>query len=114
MIKINLDKSIEMVQGNTAYLDVNIKENYNNYKWKNGDVLNFILKKNIRDISPVLSLQTSIYNNLIFNFNPSDTSFLTPGDYYYQINLVSVDGSVYTIIPINKFKLIPNLSIGGN
>lgn len=113
MIKINLDNSIEMVQGDTAYLNVNIQDNINNYKFKKGDTLNFTLKKDIKDISPALTLQTSTYNKFVFYFAPSDTKFLNAGDYYYQISLVSVDGTMYTIIPINKFILIPNLAVGG-
>lgn len=43
------------------------------------------------------------FGDLIIDFSPSDTQYLFPGKYYYEIKVKLSDGSVDTVVPETEF-----------
>lgn len=80
----------------------------------------FLLREQPDDVTNVLRFTTADNpTNLVFetldsvldlSFAPTDTSGLTLGLYFYQVQIALVDGSIYDAIPWNLF----DLNLGGS
>lgn len=97
-------KTISLTRGDSAYLDLHI---YNKdgsvYEMQIGDALWFAVKKDANDSTYAIAPK-AVGNDMVLTINPSDTSSLDFGTYYYDVQLKnSMSGYVNTIIPISKF-----------
>ncbi len=107
MIKVN-SNHIYMTRGDTVSFNCQIQ--YSNsskteYEMQTGDTLVFTVRTKAKNTSgdDYLIQKSSTTNQIALL--PEDTALLNYGDYVYDIQLTLIDGSINTIIPINKITL---------
>lgn len=94
-------QDIQLTRGDSAYFGIVINENGGGtYKRQEGDQLIFTIKKSYNsDFSYV----EKHIKGLDLILNPSDTAELDYGTYWYDIELTTVDGSVFTVVGPARF-----------
>ena len=102
MIRIDKD-NIHLTKGDSAFLNLEI---YNNqhvpYKVQDGDIIT-ITVRNYIDNSLVFT--KSVQAGTCIAIEPTDTNAATIGRYKYDIQLETLAGEIYTIIPKSNFYL---------
>ncbi len=80
-----------------------------------GDTLRFAVKhttmrggKQYKDENPLI-LKNIPYNTCILQLDPSDTKNLDFDTYVYDVEITYADGTVYTFIDTEEFKLTPEV-----
>ena len=71
------------------------------------DVITMTVRKR-EDNVPAISKTAE---NGVINFNPADTKTLATGYYYYEIQLTTFGGNVYTIIPATLFEIGEEITV---
>ena len=114
MFKINYDKKITMVQGDTGVIRMRI----HNYELSQGDEVRFaivnkanpsILLCQHSDKKIVLEKQVTVFEkdgSARIVIYPDDTEYLQPGKYLYEIQVKTKDGRVDTVVPLTSFTLM--------
>ena len=114
MFKINYDKKITMVQGDTGVIRMRI----HNYELSQGDEVRFaivnkanpsILLCQHSDKKIVLEKQVTVFEkdgSARIVIQPYDTEYLQPGKYLYEIQVKTKDGRVDTVVPLTSFTLM--------
>jgi hypothetical protein len=99
---LNIKKGvITLTRGDSAVLKLDLKTtDGESYAMQSGDSLLLTLKTS-PDVAEIL-MQKKI-NNMEFIINPEDTSSLAFGIYYYDIQLTTADGYIYTVCQCNKW-----------
>lgn len=100
MLKIE-DNNIYLTRGNTAIIDVTIMDGDNPYIFRDGDVLEFAVRRKC-DFNNVVLSKRRIEPS--FTFIKNDTKDLALGEYVYSITLFGANGTIDTFI-IGKFTL---------
>lgn len=109
MFRIQPDNKIQLTKGDTATIQVEAYDNDNKpYAIKSTDVVTLKVKKTQNSLQNAI-LKTADANHII-TILPSDTSSLTSGLYVYDVQITTNEGNVYTIIPLNYFELIEEIS----
>ena len=109
MFIIQKDKKIILTKGDSATIQVSAYDNDGNeYEIKSTDVVTMKVKETPNSETTSIS-KTADANNII-TILPNDTSSLTAGTYVYDIQLVTAENNVYTIIPMNYFEIIEEIS----
>jgi hypothetical protein len=102
-----IDNKVYLTRGDTGSLTLNIKDEKTNlpYLLKDDDVLYFTVKKNI-------NTNTKSFQKVITSFNEgvaeifitnADTKDLPFGEYVYDCQVTSADGSINTVIKPKPF-----------
>ena len=114
MFKINYDKKITMVQGDTGVIRMRI----HNYELSQGDEVRFaivnkanpsILLCQHSDKKIVLEKQVTVFEkdgSARIVIQPYDTEYLQPGKYLYEIQVKTKDSRVDTVVPLTSFTLM--------
>ena len=107
MFIIDKDNSIRMIQGDTG----SIRLTLDNYKLSSGDKVTFAMTSN--------SLKRLLIEKSITEFesdgtaliilNGKDTVDITPGSYLYEIQVITKDGRIDTVIPMTRFKIMEGM-----
>ena len=107
MFIIDNDNSIRMIQGDTG----SIRLTLDNYKLSSGDKVTFAMTSN--------SLKRLLIEKNITEFesdgtaliilNGKDTVDLAPGSYVYEIQVITKDGRIDTVIPMTKIKIMEGM-----
>ena len=107
MFIIDKDNSIRMIQGDTG----SIRLTLDNYKLSSGDKVTFAMTSN--------SLKRLLIEKSITEFesdgtaliilNGKDTVDVTPGSYLYEIQVITKDGRIDTVIPMTRFKIMEGM-----
>ena len=107
MFIIDNDNSIRMIQGDTG----SIRLTLDNYKLSSGDKVTFAMTSN--------SLKRLLIEKNITEFesdgtaliilNGKDTVDIAPGSYLYEIQVITKDGRIDTIIPMTRFKIMEGM-----
>ena len=107
MFKIDNDNGIRMIQGDTG----SIRLKLNNYKLSSGDKVTFAMTSN--------SLKRLLIEKNITEFesdgtaliilNGKDTVDIAPGSYLYEIQVITKDGRIDTVIPMTRFKIMEGM-----
>ena len=93
-----LGKKIYLTRGDTAYIDVSIKDSSgNDYEPAQGDKIYFRLKKNIYEDALLIEKEIDIETQKL-EIMPEDTEMLGFGAYCYEIELVTFLGEHFTVI----------------
>ena len=110
MLYVESDGTIKLTRGDTARLTVDIDNDVdgNEYIIQEEDTLTMTIKKNITDTVPALQKISKGVN--VFHIQPSDTSQLDFGSYKYDIQLMTADGDVYTVIGPATFTLLKEVT----
>lgn len=103
MLKIDEGK-IYLTRGDTAYLEVAITLNDGSlYSMGPADKLRFSVKKNIADSEYAFQKVTQGSN--LFTIDPVDTNGLDTGKYWYDVELETAIGEIFTVIEKSGFYL---------
>ena len=102
---------IKLTRGDTLYLTIPITNGEEEYIVQSDDTLTFSVKKMLSDSD--YKIQKVIIGNNTFHIEPSDTANLPFGRYYYDIELLTAAGDVYTIIDTSLFELLTEVTCCG-
>ena len=107
MFIIENDNGIKMIQGDTG----SIRLKLDNYKLSSGDKVTFAMTSN--------SLKRLLIEKNITEFesdgtaliilNGKDTVDIAPGSYLYEIQVITKDGRIDTVIPMTRFKIMEGM-----
>ena len=107
MFIIDKDNSIRMIQGDTG----SIRLTLDNYRLSSGDKVTFAMTSN--------SLKRLLIEKNITEFesdgtaliilNGKDTVDIAPGSYLYEIQVITKDGRIDTVIPMTRFKIMEGM-----
>ena len=107
MFIIDKDNGIRMIQGDTG----SIRLTLDNYKLSSGDKVTFAMTSN--------SLKRLLIEKSITEFesdgtaliilNGKDTVDIAPGSYLYEIQVITKDGRIDTVIPMTKIKIMEGM-----
>ena len=107
MFIIDNDNGIRMIQGDTG----SIRLTLNNYKLSSGDKVTFamtsnslkrlLIKKNITEFESD--------GTALIILNGKDTVDVTPGRYLYEIQVITKDGRIDTVIPMTKINIMQGM-----
>ena len=107
MFIIDNDNGIKMIQGDTG----SIRLTLDNYKLSSGDKVTFAMTSN--------SLKRLLIEKNITEFesdgtaliilNGKDTVDIAPGSYLYEIQVITKDGRIDTVIPMTRFKIMEGM-----
>ena len=102
MLEILPNLEIHLTRGDTARLNVNLKNTVTKqpYEVQNDDVVIFTVKKDYNDEPLIEKNNTGAAN---FHIKPEDTRDLEFGKYKYDIQVRKVDGDNYTPIADKVF-----------
>ena len=104
MLSVSKNGEIELTRGDSACFTINISNgNGQPYTVQEGDTLTLSLKKDTKDPKPCV--QKSVKGINTFRFKPEDTSGLEFGNYYYDVEICTAAGDVYTVIEKTAFKI---------
>lgn len=93
-----------MTKGDSAYFEVNVLyANDEPYVITDSDNLTFSVKRKLSD--DVYALQKIVSGTNLISLEPSDTADLSEGRYYYDVQLNTISGDVFTVIPCSYFYL---------
>lgn len=102
MLIIDNHNCIKLTRGDTACLDVELKNDDELYIMSDGDKLKFTAKEKIGATESVISLESS--TNQI-HISPEDTKLLKYKNYVYEIELITASGEIYTVVPNSMLKI---------
>lgn len=92
---------ITLTRGDDTYFDVNITtEDGTEYELAEGDKVVFTVKKRAVDTTELIKIQSQTGK---IRLSSDDTENLDFGVYEYDIQLITADENVYTVVPCNKF-----------
>lgn len=101
---IDKDGTISVVRGDSASFCIDLVDaNGDEYNLVQGDTLTFTVKKSAFSKTPLI--QKNITGKII-DISPKDTIELPYGGYVYDVQLVTVEGFVDTVIPPRKFRVL--------
>jgi hypothetical protein len=104
MFAVLKNGEIELTRGDSATLTVNITDAAGKpYTVRDTDTLTLSVKKDVKDPKP--SVQKSIHGNNRIHLEPKDTAGLEFGNYVYDVELLTAEGDVYTVIEKTFFRL---------
>lgn len=103
MFVIDKHNKILLTKGDTASIYVEVYDLDNKkYEIQSTDEIKLTVKKNGSPAAAITKTANAEHYIVIL---PNDTSSLTPGLYVYDVQLKTVDGYTYTIIPTSFFEL---------
>lgn len=95
-------KNILLTRGDSAELVVSLADSLGiPYEMGSDDTLVFSMVNEIGDKDVLL--RKEIKDSNVFKFIPDDTNKLPFGKYFYDIQLTTADGEVYTVVPPSSF-----------
>ena len=107
MFIIDNDNGIRMIQGDTG----SIRLTLDNYKLSSGDKVTFamtssslkrlLIEKNITEFESD--------GTALIILNGRDTVDIAPGSYLYEIQVITKDGRIDTVIPMTRFKIMEGM-----
>ena len=108
---LSVDKknnTIQLTRGDTARLTVELEveledETTQPYSVQNDDVLTLSVKKRKEDFKPCI--EKVVKGSADFHIKPEDTAELEFGNYVYDVEILTAEGDVYTVIENKTFKI---------
>ena len=104
MLSVSKTGEIKLTRGDSACFTINISNgNGQPYTVKEDDTLTLSIKKDVKDPKPCV--QKSVKGSNIFHFKPEDTSGIEFGKYFYDVEIHTATGDVYTVIEKTSFEI---------
>lgn len=110
MIRTVSGRRVIMTRGDTTRLKVVVEYGADGveYDFLEGDTLRFTLKKYLYDREPLLVKDIPV-STQILELSSEDTKDLVFGEYHYNIELITAEGDIHTVIPDSIFVLTPEV-----
>lgn len=110
MLTTDKNGGISLTRGDSARLDIVIMldDDHERYQMKESDYLYFTVRTSTKN--PVKAIFKTSSGISRITLLPTDTEFLSCGKYVYDIQLITGEGDVYTIIPPSVFELMPEVT----
>jgi predicted secreted protein len=110
MLYITEEGVIRLTRGDTATISVSIENDTTGdaYSLEENDVLVLSVKKSFDDPAPCI--QKRLTGTSTFSFSPIDTSSLHFGQYFYDVELTTSTGEVYTIVEPTCFEILKEVT----
>ena len=100
---------ISLTRGDTARFNIILKDsNGSVYTPVEGDTLTMTVKQNTSDTTEVFQIEAVDGE---FEILPENTSGLSFGTYFYDIQLTLNDGDINTVIPVSQFKVEEEVTV---
>ena len=85
-------------------ITINDQSSNSVYSLADDDTLELTIKKNVKDIEPVINKK--VIGTSEIHIEPTDTKTLSFGKYIYDVQLTTSDGDVYTVIEPSTFEIM--------
>lgn len=99
MLTVDSENNITLTRGDTAILTLTVKKNGNDYDFSD-DLTQFTVKRNT--VTSEIVFQKTFTGTSI-QIDPSDTKDLYYTDLKYDVQLITPDNEVYTVITPHDF-----------
>ncbi len=99
MLTVDSENNINLTRGDTAILTLTVKKNGNDYDFSD-DLTQFTVKRNT--VTSEIVFQKTFTGTSI-QIDPSDTKDLYYTDLKYDVQLITPDNEVYTVITPHDF-----------
>lgn len=105
MLNVNSNGSVQLTRGDSAEFIVTIvnKDLDEEFEMREGDRLTFSVKRNVKAYD--YAFQKTVVGTNIIPIEPADTTGLEFAKYTYDVQLTTVEGKVFTIIPPTTFEI---------
>lgn len=101
MLFIDEENNITLTRGDTATLELTVKDDGVSYDYSN-DLVQLTVKRNT--VTETVIFQKTFTSGVIIIDN-SDTATLHYTDLVYDVQLIKSGGGIYTVIPPRKFTI---------
>jgi hypothetical protein len=101
MLHIDDDNNIILTRGDSATIELSIKDEGASYDFSS-DLVQLTVKRNT--ITEDIVFQKTFASGVIV-INPDDTASLKYTDLKFDVQLINSQGGVYTVIPPRKFTI---------
>ena len=101
MLLINNENNIMLTRGDTAVLDLEVTIDGEAYDYS-GDLVQFTVKKNTNTNNVVIQ---KTFNGTSITIDPEDTSGLNYQTLVYDVQIITQNGRVFTVIPPANFTI---------
>lgn len=101
MLFIDDDNNITLTRGDSATIELSIKDEGASYDFS-GDLVQLTVKRNT--VTDDIIFQKTFSSNVII-IEPSDTKDLRYTDLKFDVQLINSQGGVYTVIPPRRFTI---------
>lgn len=110
MLYVLNDNTIKLTRGDTALLSIDIYNETigNSYELAADDKLTLSVKKTLK--GSTYCFQKTITGSTSITIKPEDTRNLDFGDYFYDVQLNTSTGDVYTVIEPSPFVVMPEVT----
>ena len=110
MLNVNSDGTIKLTRGDTARLEITIKNSLTEevYDMAPDDILSFTIKKSVKDETALVHKECKGTNT--FHIEPKDTAALSFRKYFYDVQLTRANGDVYTVIVPTTFEIMKEVT----
>lgn len=100
--------NVSLTRGDSCYIRVDVM----GYELQDGDTLTLSIKTDTDATTPYLVNKTITINHTdpVFEFVPTDTKTLEYGTYKYDVQLDTIDGGRYTIVPPSDFVIMEEVT----
>lgn len=103
------ENTVAITRGDTGYIYLNLTKDGEPYSYESGDTVTFSVKKNYEDTD--YAFQKTVPAGNAFIINPVDTKNLEYGNYFYDVQLNTTLGEIFTVIGPAKFKVTKEITI---
>ncbi len=105
MFQIN-NYEITLTRGDSAEFDIELlNADGSSYDIQEFDMIEFTVKKNVYSTNTLIHKVGSR-----INIEPYDTADMSYGEYVYDVQVTFQDGSVDTVIPPSRFKIMSEVT----
>lgn len=111
MLKIK-GTNISLTRGDSAYITLTINTENGTYSLQNGDVVR-VQVRNVPNTGELLfeGIVESDGDEIIWHIIPEQTSNLEVATYYWDAQLQTSNGDIFTFIPASSFKLLDEVTM---
>lgn len=112
LFNIGGDANIKITRGDTGVIAINLKnKDGTEYVMQTGDVLVITVKRSTY-VSDVL-FQKAFGSSMQAKIEPADTANLSYGTYWYDVQLTTAGGDVFTVVVPHKLEVMPEVTWNG-
>ena len=109
MLLVTSSGEVSLTRGDTARLTVSVTNDIGEpYIIQPEDTLTLSVKKSTKDTEYLFQKTIKGYDT--FHIEPEDTKPLDFGKYKYDVEIITENGEVYTVIPPTVFKILEEVT----